>query len=137
MAGRRDARGAVHVQAHVVAASGCALAGVETHPDADRAIRRPRRRGDGPLDLDDRRDRVLRRLEDRERTVALVVDLDAAVSGQSAAQDLEVPFEDGSVSLAERVEEPRRPFDIGEQERDGPGGQLVGRHRADGSRAAR
>ena len=33
-------------------------------------------------------------------------------------------LEDGAKSIAELLDEPGRPLDIGEQERDGPDGQL-------------
>lgn len=55
-----DSRGAVDIDAQVVVATKLGLAGVETHPDADRELVRPVRGGQLALGVDRCADRVHR-----------------------------------------------------------------------------
>ena len=68
--------------------------------------------------------------EGHEERVALGVDLDAVVTGASLADHAPVLGERIGIRLcAKLVQKPRRALDVGEEERDGAGGE-VARHGA-------
>ena len=93
--------------------------GVQAHAHRDRPGRellvrllRGRRRSLGGRERDEER-------------VALGVDLDAAVSGERIAQHAAVLGERLGVRVRpERVQQPRRALDVGEEEGDGAGREI-------------
>ena len=74
-----------------------------------------------------RRQRPPRRPSERqEERVALGVDLDAAVAGERVAQHAPMLRQRLGVALPTQVvEQARRTLDVGEEERDGAGGELT------------
>ena len=59
--------------------------------------------------------------ESDEEGVALRVDLDAAVAPECLAQNAAVFSERLRIAIAELLHQPRRAFDVGEEERDRAG----------------
>ena len=124
VAGIADPGRPVHVEADIAILGDHGLAGVDPHANAD--IRRlgpvvPR---DAPLGVGRRGDRLARPSEDPERRVALRVDLLAVVASEGGAKDLLMVRHHPRVPVAELVDEPGRPLDVGEEEGDGTGGEL-------------
>jgi hypothetical protein len=76
------------------------------------------------LSVGGRSDCIARTGEGNKERVTLRVDLGAPVLGESLSQDSAVVGEDGCVVITEVVEQLRRALDVGEEEGDGPGGQL-------------
>ena len=72
-----------------------------------------------------RRKRVRRAGERDEERVALRVHLDAAVPGERVPQHTPVLAQQLDVALSVLVQQPRRAFDVREQERDGAGWKLA------------
>src|SRR6188508_3193998 len=98
-------------------------AGVETNADVDRAFERLR-------DCSGRSHSSFRRAEGEEERVALCIDLDPALARTSFADHPAVFGKRVGVDLrAERVQQHRRTFDVGEEKRDGAGWE-VATHRA-------
>ena len=123
VAGSRDPRRAVDVDADVTLLRDERFAGVEAHSDTERAVL------ERPLGVGRSTQRVGRAREGDKERVALRVDLDAAVSGEGVAQDPTVLSENAGVGVAELVKEPRRALDVGEEEGDGAGRELTHRDR--------
>src|SRR5205085_12318989 len=103
--------GAVHVETHVAAVDADRLARVDADPDADGAHRRvlDRLGGSNGLPRIDESDREL---------VASTVDLLAAVLGERRADSDAMLLERFRIVVTERLYEPRRALDVGEQEGD-------------------
>ena len=118
-------RRSVHVDADVALVGHERLAGVDAHPNADRAgLERPLRlgrRGDGSG----------RPRERDEERVSLGVDFDPVVPPEGLAEHAPVLGEEIGVGRPVLVEETRRPFDVGEEERDRAGWQRLLRPRCD------
>jgi hypothetical protein len=115
--GRRDARGPVDVEADVVVIRDARLPGVDADPHTHRpAYQRA-------LSVRGRRDRVGGAGEGGEDGVALGPELDAAVTGERVAKRLAVLAEELCIALAHLFEQPRRPLDVGEEQRDRAGGE--------------
>ena len=88
---------------------------------------RPGMLGKGTLSGDCGRDRILGPYEGHEERVALRIDLVAPVRGESLAQeDLVIP-ENVAVAVAQLLQEPSRPLDVGEEKSDSADGKLVHR----------
>jgi hypothetical protein len=85
---------------------------VDPHADANR------RRRERPLRVGRRVDGVPRTSERAEERVTLRVDLDAAVRLDGLAHEAAVFRERVRVSLAQVLEQARRPLDVGEEQRD-------------------
>ena len=119
-----DAGRPVHVDADVVVPAQDALAGVDPHPDPHRRTGGPVVRGEAPLGGDRRPDRPRRAGEHDEEGVAVGADLDPAAVGDGSPDDRRVLVQDRRVPVAECLEETGRAFDVGEEERHGPGGQV-------------
>ena len=119
-----DARCAVHVEADVVGSTKPAVAGVEPHPDTQRAAGRPSMGREAPLRICGGRDRAIGAGEDREKGVAFRVDLDPIALRDRLANDLAVIRQDRVVSVTERLEELRGALDVGKEERDRSGGEV-------------
>ena len=116
----RDARGAVHIVSDVALVGDERRPGVQADANVDRAGRqRLRERGCS-------RESAGRRREGEEEGVALGVDLDPALGRARLPDQPTVLRERLGVRLrAERVQEPRRALDVGEEERDGAGREVV------------
>ncbi len=124
-----NTRGPVDVEADVVVADDRRLAGVQSHPHAERqALERAlpcRGRGDG----------VVRAFERVEEGVALRVHLAPEV--EHAAKPRAMLFEHFSVlGCAELLEQSRRFLDVREEERDGAGRQVDHARTLSGTRHA-
>ena len=119
VAGAHQPSRLVHVQTDVALVDDGRLTGVQADANADRhGLERV-------LCLACGGERVGRAAEGDEEGVTLGVDLDAAVARERVAQDTPVLGEQARVALAVLAEEPRRPFDVGEQERNRAGRQLT------------
>src|SRR5207245_5241048 len=106
-----DARASVHVDSDVSLLGYTRLAGVKPHPDADRPI------GQAALGVHSRGSRVRRSRERHEERVTLRIHLDTVVVRTGRAHDPAVIVECIAVSVAELVQQPRRPLDVREEER--------------------
>ena len=90
----------------------------DAHPDRTRREARQRIRGS--------RERSRRGREGDEEGVSLRVDLDPAVRCERLAQNAAMLGERLRVVLrAQLVQQPRRALDVGEEEGDGAGGEVV------------
>ena len=87
--------------------------GVDAHPNAHRALRKSDLRGVRGGD------RVARVRERDEEGVALGVHLHAITGRHRATERAPMVCEHLDVAFAELMEESRRAFDVGEQQRDG------------------
>jgi hypothetical protein len=113
MTGSSDARGEVHLFAHVPLFAHARLAGVQPDPHLDTA------RGVGARHLRRGRERARSGGEGEEEGVALGVDLDSSAPGACRTHDPAVVGERLVVGLvADLVQELRGALDIGEEERD-------------------
>jgi hypothetical protein len=124
-----DPCAAVHVDAHVVVVSDKRLPRMQTHPHADFRSVRPRLLRQSDLRVGRGGERPARISEGHEETVALRIDLDAAVADERLAQEPPVLRENAGVRVAELVQEARRPLDVREKESDGAGRELGHRPR--------
>jgi hypothetical protein len=118
VADRGDSGGAMDVDSDVALVGYEWLAGVDPHPNANRAA-------EGSLSLVRCYERILRPGERDEEGVALRVDLDPTMPGEGLAQDLPMLSERVCIGIAELVEQLRRALDVGEEEGDGAGGELA------------
>ncbi len=130
-AGRRDDRWADVV----LGPTQSDLAGVETHPDADRRGGGPSLFGQPPLGVEGGRNRVARSCEGGDNAVALALLLGshAVVGGDRLVEDLVAPCRSEGHRIGVVVPEVGRSFDVGEQERGRPRGD----HRPTGGRRRR
>ena len=92
---------------------------MDPDPDAHRAW------FEGSLSLLSRRDRVRGSREGDEEGVALRVDLDARVSLECVPQSPAVLGQDLRIPVSVLVEQPRRAFDVREEEGDRSARQLA------------
>ena len=93
------------------------LPGVDADAQAVRLLVGPRLLRERALDRGGGRHGVAGSREREEYTVAGPVDLDAAVVGCGHAHELAHPCPRWAEPLAQEVQEPRRPLDVGEEER--------------------
>ena len=124
MADRTDTRRTMHSEADVPLFSDGRLPRVQTHPHSHLVAVRPVVGGKSSLRVYGGSERGVRRRECEEEGLALVVDLTAASLFDRFPQDLLMLGEDGSVPLAQLLQEPGRALDVREQERDRPRRQL-------------
>ncbi len=120
-----DARGRVHVDADVVVDRDDAFARVQADAHADVALARPLLRGELTLRHGRRGDGPVRIREHREERVAVGRHLEPVGAPDGRAQHTVVLRERVLVERPEVVEEPRRPFDVREEERDRAGGEVA------------
>ena len=106
-----DPRALVHVEADVPLLRQARLARMQPHPNADRPV------GQRPLAVGGRGDGVRGAAEGDEERVTLRVDLDAFVVGKGGAESPPMLVERLRVIVAELVQQPSRPLDVGEQQR--------------------
>jgi hypothetical protein len=121
---RRDARAAMNIDAHVVVVGDQGLARVHAHPHANGGAVRPRMAHERVLRLGRCRDGVARIVEGDEEAIALRIHLNAPVSRERFPQKPPVVTEHVRVPVAELVEQPCRPLDVGEEEGDSAGRKL-------------
>jgi hypothetical protein len=114
VAGAHDARGAVHVGAHIPLVRDDRLTGVDADPHAHISV------GECLLGVSRCGQRVGRARERDEKRVPLGVDFDPAVLHEGVAQQPSVLREDVRVALAELVQETGRALDVREEQRDRP-----------------
>ena len=76
------------------------------------------------LALDGREKRISRARERDEERVSLRIDLVAAVGGESGSKQALVIGQHVAIAIAELLDEPRRPLDVGEEKRDRAGRHL-------------
>jgi hypothetical protein len=120
MAGRCDTGGAMHVDADVALVRDEWSPGVQADAHLDRA----RRECFGQLGGGSKGGG--RSLESEEERVTLRIDLNTVVIGAGLAYDSPVPCKClGVPVISQLVQELRRPLDVGEEERDGPGRKVV------------
>jgi hypothetical protein len=93
------------------------MARVDAGSDAAIDLARPPPDGQRALDLDRRLDRALRRLEHREVLVAVRVDAPAAAAPPRVAHERPDVLQQRRVPIAEPFGQPRRPLDVGHEER--------------------
>ncbi len=116
----RDPRTQIHVLPHVSLRSQVRRAGMEAHPDADRAG------GQRLLRLARGLNRLRRAREGVEEGIPLRIDLHAAAGREHLSQQAPVLCQRLGVRLrAELVQELGRPLDVGEEKGDGAGGELL------------
>ena len=113
-----DPRGSVHVDADVVAVGDQRLAGVDAHAHPQRQPPGQRLRVERACELLAAASASRGVGECDEEAVALRVDLDTAVPRERARSRRRWSAQDLRVAVAERVQEPGRPFDVREEERD-------------------
>jgi hypothetical protein len=118
VAGRCDPRRPMYVEADVTLSALHWLTGVEAHPHLHRTA------GQSALCFGGGRDGVGRTRERDEESVALRVDLDSIMLPPRLAQDAVMLGEHIGVSVAELLQQPRRPLDISKEERHRPGREL-------------
>ena len=87
------------------------LAGVDPDSDAHGSV------GERLLGVSSRGDRIGRARERDKERVALSVDLDPSVPRERVTEQLAVLRKDIRVTLAELVQQTRRAFDVGEEQR--------------------
>ena len=127
VAHRGDAGRPIDVDPEVVVTPERAFAGVHADPDSDLRSVGPRIRREPFLGLRRRERRAGRRAEDGEERVAFGADLDPAPLVDRRAHDGTVLVLQPPVGfVTERVQQPGRTLDIGEEERHGPGRQVHG-----------
>ncbi len=125
VAGRGDARSAHDVEAEVALLPDVRLARMDPHAHEHLLTAGPVVLVESSLGVDRRGDCVARPGEREEERVALRVDLRSAVRAERLAHEAPVVGRHPPVVLvAELLQQARRAFDVGEDERDGAAGQL-------------
>ena len=121
-----DARGLVDGEADVAVAACDRLAGVQAHSHLHLVAREPRLGGKCGLRRGGSRDGGTRAAEDGEEGIALAVDLDSAGRPKGLLEQAVVGRQELRVAVAaELLQQPRRAFDVREQESDGAGWELL------------
>ena len=120
-----DARGADHVEPGVPLLAEMRDAGVQAHSHLDDETVGPGVVADPLLARHRRLQRRLHLAEHGRELVTGRVDLGAAGRGDLRAQELADVRDHARVRAADGLDEPRRAFDVGEQERDGAGRQRL------------
>jgi hypothetical protein len=108
----------MHSKPRIHAFSGDRVAGVDADPDPDQRTGGPVMARQGPLDLKRAPHRLLRARERHEKRIPLGVHLMAALGGDRGADQPLVLGQNLRVALPQRLDQPRRTLDVGEQERD-------------------
>ena len=121
---RCDSRAAMHVDADIVAVRDQRLTRMQTHPHPDRRAVGPPMPSERYLCRDRGRERTAWIREGDKEAVPLRVHLDPAIACERLANELPVVCEHAGVVVAELVEEPRRPLDVGEEKCDRTCGQF-------------
>jgi hypothetical protein len=124
-AGRRraDPRRPVHPQARIPAPGRDRVAGVDTDPHPHLRPGRPRMGRQCPLDLQRAQHRLLGAAERGKERVPLGIDLMPGMGGDSRPDQPPVLTQHLRIPVPQHPDQPRRPLDIGEQERHRPARQ--------------
>ena len=124
MTGRADPRDGMEGESDVPVVGECWPAGVDadTHPHVGAAG--PCLRGQRALDVDRGLERRARPGEDGQVLVAVRVDLVAAAAPHARADLRAHIAQHCGIGAAEPLQERGGPLDVGQQERDRPGGQI-------------
>jgi hypothetical protein len=123
MTGSGDPGRSVHVHAEVGVVPDKRCTRVDSNPDADRTL------GEAFLRRTGRFDRVRRGGECDEEPITRCIHLHTAVSAECFAKNPAMVLDHVAVgAVAELLEQPRRAFDVAEQERDRPGRKLARGH---------
>jgi hypothetical protein len=123
MPSRADPCRAVHIQAGVVLADHDRLARVDPHPDAQHRAVGPGMGGKHPLPGNGRRHRIAGLGKGNEEGVAFGADLAAVESGEGGPKQPSMLGQDLDVPVAQPLQQPGGPFDVGEQQGDRSGRQ--------------
>ena len=123
VARRADARRADDVEAEVALVADGRLAGVQAHPHPHLGALGPVVCAESALGRNRAGDRLRCARERVEERVALRVDFRAALRAQVLAEEPPVLADDFAVVVTERLEQPRRALDVGEEERDRAAGK--------------
>ena len=124
VAGSGDPGRPVHIDAHVVVRTEYGLPGVKSDPHPDLLLVRPGVTGQGPLGLDGGGHRLGRGGEHHEERVALRRHLHTAPPGERFPEEPLVILQDSGIPVAQAIEEPGAPLDVGEHEGDRSGGKI-------------
>src|SRR5262249_39751317 len=116
--------GAVHIESEVIVVVQRRLAGVESHAHAEVHSVGPGVIRERALRGDRRRCCLVRLAEDDEELVSAAVDLVPASLGDSGTEQAPVVVEYSLIAVAELMDETRRSFDVGKQQRDRSIGKL-------------
>jgi hypothetical protein len=125
VAGGAEASRAVDVHADVALAIHCRLTGVEAHAHPHGLPAGPVVGLERPLGGDCRLDRVPGPGERDEERIALRVDDVTAPCPARLPQQSSVDLQHLGVAVTQLLDQPRRPFDVREEERDGSAAELV------------
>ncbi len=120
----RDPRRPVHVEPDIAVLVPGRLTRVQAHPDPHGDAARPVMPGQGALAGHAAADRIPGRLEHDEKAVALGTQLPAPVGQERGAQQSPLRRQRLGVAVSHPAQERRRPLDVAEQQRHGPGGKL-------------
>ncbi len=124
MSGATNARGTVHVEAHVADSAAKRLAGMQPHPHPQRCAIRPGALRESLLRRDSRPYCISGPRECHKEGVPLSIDLLAVPFCERIPEKAAVFLQDLSVpAVAEALEERGGPLDVGEEEGDRPGRQ--------------
>jgi hypothetical protein len=97
----------VHIDTQIPATFHCRLAGVQTHPHAQRNPLRPGMTGQQPLCRNRRRHSILRALKDREELISATLDLVATRIRHRLAQQTPVLFSNSTEGVSEPMHKRR------------------------------
>ena len=123
-AGRRaDPRRPVHRQTRIPAPGRDRLTGVDADPDPDRRAGRPLVARQRPLDLHRAQHGLLRPGERDKKSIPLRVHLMTAMHGDRRPNQPPMLSQHLRIAFPQRLDQPRRPLDVREQEGDRPARQ--------------
>src|SRR5712692_9722553 len=123
VSGRADPGDRVHGQADVARVGQRGAPAMDAGSESDIDTIRPGPSLYGPLDGMGNLERRRSAIEDREELIRASVDLAATRPVHGAPDDGADVGQQGGVPIAQSLEEAGRPFDIGQEERQVPGGQ--------------
>jgi hypothetical protein len=120
-----DTRSLMHGQTAIAPVGDRSLAGVDADPHTDDAVLRPTMLRQHAKRSHGSSHRPARGPEGDEEAITLAIDLDPVVLSERVAKQAAVSIEHVPVrGRAERLHEPSRPLDVGEEEGDGAGREI-------------
>ena len=125
---RRDAGRAMDINAHVTRRTDLRLARVQAHAHAHADAVGPGLGGQRALRLDHGLEGIRGAREGHEERVAVGADHAPMMLLKRLEQKLVLLRQHGGIFLAQLLQEPRRAFDIGEEERDCAGREIFFTH---------
>lgn len=114
MRSRADARSFVDCESDVIVLDDLGFAGMQSHADAHQVLVRPTMTAESDLAVQRRGDSVARSREGDEEPVPPRAELVSAVCSERLSKHLAVLGEYVLVSVAQLLQEPCRPLDVGE-----------------------